>query len=142
MKSKAEYVWFPHMFKSIEATANNCLTCRQTGKNLACIPNVTKPAPRPPGVQSLDELEVDFLGPLFQNPTTQHYILIAVDRYSRYPFAMCCAAPTADNVVKFLSDHKFSPIPNPCAQIKAPRSLHIQLNFGVHRIANSVMIPR
>ncbi len=76
MKSKAEYVWFPHMFKSIEAMAQNCQTCRQTGKNLACVPNVKQSAPRPIVTQSLDELELDFLGPLFQNPVSQHYVLL------------------------------------------------------------------
>ncbi len=60
MKSKADYVWFPHTFKSLEATAKNCQTCRQTVKNLACVPNVKQLAPRPTVTPSLDELEFDF----------------------------------------------------------------------------------
>ncbi len=104
MKSKAEYVWFPHMFKSIESTARHCTACQNTGKNLPCTPNVTKSAPRAPVHHCFDELELDFLGPLRQNSPLQQYVLVAVDRESRFPFAVCSAAPTADIVVKFLDE--------------------------------------
>ncbi len=49
---------------------------------------------------------MDFMGPLGANSENQRYALVAIDRYSRFPFAMCCNGPTADNVRRFLVELK------------------------------------
>ncbi len=102
MWGRTEYVWFPHIYKSIQTEARSCVECNQTGKNLACFNNVKASAERSKVEMGFDEVEMDFMVPLGENSETQRYALIAIDRYSRFPFAMCCNGPTADNVKIFL----------------------------------------
>ncbi len=104
MKSRCEHVWFPNMYKTIQATAKQCFQCTSIGKNLACPSHLTGPSPRAPATRVLDELELDFLGPIYANPPSSQYVLVAVDRFSRFPFAMCCSSPSAETVLKFLSE--------------------------------------
>ena len=80
MWEKANYVWFKHMYKSIQAQARTCLECTQTGKNLACFTNVKQSVERPKIAKSFDELELDFMGPTNENPELQKNLLITVDR--------------------------------------------------------------
>ncbi len=92
-----------NMYKTIQATAKQCFQCTSTGKNLACPSYLTNSSPRAPATRVLDELEMDFLGPIYANPPSSQYVLVTVDRFSRFPFAMCCSSPSAESVLKFLS---------------------------------------
>ena len=69
------------MYKSIQAQPRTCVECTQTGKNLACFTNVKQSVERPIITKSFDELELDFKGPLNENPDSQRYLIMAVDRY-------------------------------------------------------------
>ena len=111
MWEKANYVWFPPIYKSIQAQARTYVECTQPGKNLACFTNVKQSVERPKITKSFDELELDFMGLLNENPQSQRYLIIAVDRYSRLPFAQCCNAPTTDNTKRLLELEKVFGLP-------------------------------
>ena len=104
MLSRCDHVWFPHLYKTIQATAQHCFQCTSVGKNLACSQRLTSPAPRSFALAPLDEIEFDFIGPLHENPVSQHYVLVALDRFTRFPFAMCRSCPSADSFLKRLTE--------------------------------------
>ena len=58
--------------------------CQNTGKNLACVPNVKSSAPRNLVTHCFDELELEFLGASFQNPPDPQRVLLVIDRHSRF----------------------------------------------------------
>ncbi len=106
MWGRTEYVWFPHIYKSIQTQARSCVECTQTGKNLACFTIVKASAERSKVEGGFDEIEMDFTGPMGTNTENQRYASIAIDRYSRFPFAMSCNGPTAENAKRFLAELK------------------------------------
>ena len=72
-----EKIWFPHIDSRVRDTIEQCITCQAVGK-----PN----PPEPLRMTEMPELpwrtvHVDFYGPL---PTSE-YLLVVVDRYSRFP---------------------------------------------------------
>ena len=144
MLEMAENVWFPHTYKAIQSLAKHCAACQRTGKNLPCTPCVHLSAPRPAVTHCFDELELEFLGPLFFNPPSQQYVLVAVDRHSRFPFAACCAALTAEVVTRFLSElHLLFGLPRALRSDQGTRftSTHLQhwcANNGVQLIYSPV----
>ncbi len=77
-------------------------------------------------------------------PTPRHSVLVAIDRPSRFPFAACCAAPTAELVTRFLSElHLLIGLPSALRsdQGMAFTSTHLQqwcANNGVNHIYSSV----
>ncbi len=54
---------------------------------------------------AFDELDLDFWGPIAENLPSQRYVLVAIDRYSRYPLCMCTSAPTVASVLEFLTQY-------------------------------------
>ncbi len=106
MWGRTDYVWFPHIYKSIQTQARSCVECTQTGKNLACFTNVKVSAERSKVEAGFDEIEMDYMGPIGTNTESQRYALIVIDRYSRFPFAMCCNGPTAEHAKRFLVELK------------------------------------
>ncbi len=84
MKSRCEHVSFPNMYKTIQATAKQCFQCTSFGKNLAYPSHLTSSSPRAPAARVLDEPEIDFQGPIYANPPSSQYVLVAVDRFSRF----------------------------------------------------------
>ncbi len=108
MLSMAEFVWFPHMVREIQCKARQCPGNTDSGKNL----NIVRPhashastGPQEPVNAPNDELELDFWGPMASNPSSHMYVLVAVDRFSRFPFAMCTPGPTATAVTRFLREY-------------------------------------
>ena len=100
----AELIWFPHMVSSTHTMARACSSCTATGKNLTCVSSKAATLPREPVTAPGDELGTDVRGPITSNPTSQMYVLVAVDRFSRFPFATCTSSPTSDTVLHFLTE--------------------------------------
>ena len=80
VKTKAllrEKVWFPGIDKLVKETIDRCIPCQATGQ-----PNPPEPlqmTPMPDG--PWQKVHADFYGPL----PTGEYLLVVIDRYSRYP---------------------------------------------------------
>ena len=104
MISMAEFIWFPHMVRSIHSMTRACSSCTATGRNLTFVSAKAHTVPREPVTAPGDELDLDFWGPITSNPSSHMYVLVAVDRYSRFPFALCTSSPTADTELRFLTE--------------------------------------
>ncbi len=68
MKSKCNFLWFPHLYKTIQSKARQCLECSQIGKNLSFVQARADSAPRPQPRAAFDELDLDFRGPIAETP--------------------------------------------------------------------------
>ncbi|XP_065067305.1 uncharacterized protein K02A2.6-like [Rhopilema esculentum] len=79
-KTKAllrEKVWFPAIDEMVKKTIDSCIACQAVGQ--AAPPEPIQPSDMPSG--PWEKLHIDFCGPLPSND----YLLVVVDRYSRYP---------------------------------------------------------
>ena len=94
-----------HIVREIECKARNCPACISTGKNLTVVRSHADTGRREPALAPNDEIELEFWGPLAANASSQMYILVAIDRYSCFPFAMCTSGPTASAVLRFLCEY-------------------------------------
>ncbi len=101
MKARAEYLWFPQINRRIQATARNCKACTKTGKNVKSLIPKNHLGIRPKPIEPNEELEIDFAGPL----EDQKYMLLAVDRYSRYPLIKISNSNSTEVVIAFLEEY-------------------------------------
>ena len=74
------------------------------GKNIKPQLPMTEINYLPPVEKPNQEIELDFIGPIrFEH--RRFYILIYIDRYSRWPAACICEAPTGKTAKNFLEQH-------------------------------------
>ena len=86
-----EKIWFPQIDSRVKDTIEQCITCQAVGK------------PQPPEPLRMTEMpklpwttvHVDFYGPL---PTSE-YLLVVVDRYSRFPEVEIVHSTRASTVI-------------------------------------------
>ena len=102
MDKSAEAFWWPGIHREIRDKAENCPSCRTAGKNLKTqIPQseinrleiITEPG---------QEIHVDFAGPIRSKSRGNVYILVAIDRFSKWPTAQICKNTDSQTVIKFL----------------------------------------
>ena len=101
MLQLADLVWFPRIHRKVTAKAQLCGDCIKKGKNpkpvapkgcLGILPKLSEPN---------EEIQIDFAGPIpFREHKHNYYILVSVDRLTRYPHAEVfkdCGTQTALN---------------------------------------------
>ena len=102
MDKSAEAFWWPGIHREIRDKAENCPSCRTAGKNLKTqIPQseinrleiLTEPG---------QEIQVDFAGPIRSKSRGNVYILVAIDRFSKWPTAQICKNTDSQTIIKFL----------------------------------------
>ena len=79
-KTKAllrEKVWFPGIDDLVQKTLQSCIACQAVGKPAPPEPLHLQDMPKSPW----EKLHIDFSGPL----PSGEYLLVVVDRYSRFP---------------------------------------------------------
>ena len=82
----AQFVWYPQIHRDIVSQAQRCKQCSKTGKNLKSIIPKNKDVALPLLSEPNEEVQIDIAGPLTNN-NRDTYILVTIDRYSRYPHA-------------------------------------------------------
>ena len=88
MFALAKLVWWPHIHSDITLKAQGCQHCIDKGKNLKVLISKINLGLLPPLVEPNQEIQLDFAGPIpFKENTQNNYILVTVDRLSRYPYA-------------------------------------------------------
>ena len=93
-KTKAlirENIWFPNIDAMVKTTLDLCLTCQALGRPGPPAPITPTTMPDGPW----QTVHVDFYGPL---PTGQ-YLLVIVDRYSRFPEVEIVHSTRASTVI-------------------------------------------
>ena len=111
--AEAKIFWWPNINRDIENKAKDCIACLASGKNLKYqLPNIhygklktlTEPG---------QEIQIDFTGKLHNkriNGDVQ--ILIAVDRFSKWPTVKIRKVAETKEVISFLTNNfKFYGIP-------------------------------
>ena len=87
MYDAAKDIWYPFMFRSLATIAGNCQECTLAGKNLKsmCSKNDIGKIPEPK--EPNESVQLDFWGPNNYLKESKKYVLVAVDRFSRWPLA-------------------------------------------------------
>ena len=106
MCNDAVIFWWPNMRADIEKKAKTCSACLNAGKNLKIqLPNTEKSKIEPPKNPG-QELQIDFTGNLnSKHLNSSPFILVAVDKNSRWPVAKICKNTNHDTVITFLREY-------------------------------------
>ena len=92
------------MHRQIIEKAEKCDACIQTGKNLKSLQPYKEWQPLPELTKPNEEIQIDFAGPLYPDQKTNTYILVAIDRYSKFPTAMITKSTSTNKIIKFVSE--------------------------------------
>ena len=106
MTAEAKIFWWSNITRVIENKAKNCTACLASGKNLKYqLPNshygklkiLTEPG---------QEIQIDFTGKLHNKKINGDLqILIAIDRFSKWPTVKTCKTAEAKEVINFLTNN-------------------------------------
>ena len=104
MSLAARHFWWPRMTEAIQKKCETCLPCKMSGKNIK--PNIpsTEINSLPPLANPNEEIQLDFIGPMTEN-NRRFYILLSMDRYSKWPAASFCTSTDGETAVKFLDQY-------------------------------------
>ena len=110
MLALAKLVWWPHIHSEIVAKAQACRSCTDKGKNLKPLISKSQLGSLPPLTEPNPEIQMDFAGPIpFKENTQNNYILVKVDRLSRYPhaetFHNCDTETALDYLERYCKQH-------------------------------------
>ena len=84
------------------ADGTNCKQCTEKGKNLKPILGKNSSFQMEPVVEPNEEVHLDFAGPLPDKLNRNAYILVAIDKWSKFPTAKVVSNTTADSNDTFL----------------------------------------
>ena len=123
----ANLIWFPQIHRTIALRAENCKQCLDQGKNLKPIITKSELGTLPKLSEPNEELQLDFAGRIVdtKNNNNEHYILAALDRFSRYPSPLVHTNCDTQTAIEFLNQYcKFHGIPRSirCDQAQAFKS--------------------
>ena len=106
MCSDAAIFWLPNMREDIEKKSKTCSACLNAGKNIKFqLPTTQKTKIEPPKTPS-EEIQIDFTGNLHSKKLSSHpFILIAVDKNSRWPVAKICKNTNHETVISFSNEY-------------------------------------
>ena len=100
MTAAAKPFWWPQLIRDIQQKCDECIPCKMAGKNIKPQLPMTEINYLPPAEKTNQEIQLDFIGPIkFKH--RRFYILLSIDRYSRWPAACICEAPTGKTAKKF-----------------------------------------
>ena len=110
MLALAKLIWWPHIHSEIVSKAKACRQCIDKGKNLKALIPKTNLGHLPSLIEPNQEIQMDFAGPIpYKNTTQNNYILVTVDRLSRYPnaelFHNCDTETAIDYLERYCKIH-------------------------------------
>ena len=104
MEHLTESVYWPGKSNDLREKAKSCLIGFQSGKNLKTMLPSTEKNSLEPAKYPLQEIQLDFLGPLMDEKGKKKFVLIAVDNYSKWVWAKVKKSVSAKTVVKTLQN--------------------------------------
>ena len=96
--------WWPKLTKDIQTKCKICIPCKMSGKSIRPQLPMTEINYLPPAEKPNQEIQLEFIGPIIFKHR-RIYILISVDRYSRWPAACTCQVPTSNTSKLFLDQY-------------------------------------
>ena len=102
MLDLCQNIWFQHIHRTIVQMAQRGRECTQQGKNLKPIIGQQHSFQMEPIVEPNEEVQLDFAGPLPDQLNKDAYLLVAVDKCSKFPTAKVVSNTTADVALKFM----------------------------------------
>ena len=101
----AQYIWRPRMHRDIVQLCKYCPQCTKFGKNLKANASFNSAKLLPLLFGPNEELQLNYAGPLLDSVGNSIYILVAIDRYSKYPSAMITHSTGGRKIIKFLKTY-------------------------------------
>ena len=110
MLALAKLIWWPHIHSEIVSKAKASGQCIDKGKNLKALTPKTQLGQLTSLIEPNQEIQMDFAGPIpYKNTTQNNYILVTVDRLSRYPnaelFHNCDTETAIDYLERYCKIH-------------------------------------
>ena len=131
MLALARLIWYPHSHSEIVAQAQSCKHCIEKGKNLKTIIARNNLGILSELTEPNEEVQMDFAGPIpFKNNTQNNYILVNVDRLSRFPHAETFNNCDTNTAIDYLESYcKLHGVPRSirCDQAQAFRAKEFEL---------------
>ena len=89
-----ETFWWPGMHQKIQEKSKTCPICRAAGKNIVTQISSTEKKNLEILTGPNQEIQLNFAGPIKSKTRGDVYILVAIDRFSRWPTAKVCKIRT------------------------------------------------
>ena len=103
----ARLIWYSHIHSEIFAQAQSCRHCIDKGKNLKPIIARNNLSKLSELSEPNEEIQMDFAGPIpFINNTQNNYILVTVDRLSRFPHAETFNNCDTNTAIEYLESYR------------------------------------
>ena len=93
MMDDSELIWWPFLNRQIVIVCEKSPECTLFGKNIKTSATYNSAKPLPPLSAPNQELQLDFAGPLIDDKKGKIYILVAIDRFSKFPAVMLTRQP-------------------------------------------------
>ena len=101
MIDAASYIWWPKMNRKIVEKAEKCADCIAIGKNIKSVKPHANWDEIPDPTSPNEEIQMDFAGPYCISKNRNTYILVTVDKFSKFPSAMITSSTSSTKVIKF-----------------------------------------
>ena len=98
----AEYIWWPYINRQIVENCQMCMEGTKLGKNMKSSHTFHTSLSLPSLFAPKEELQLDFADPLQDEKGKRVFILVAVDRYSKFPSVLLTKNNGSKKVVNFL----------------------------------------
>ena len=105
MLGAAQYLWWPQMNKDIVNLAEECRSCTRYGKNVKYLFSKNTSKPLPLLTQPGQEVQLDYAGPIENQKGKKIYLLVAIDRFSKFPSVKVTKSTSGKCTVKFLRSY-------------------------------------
>ena len=104
MSMAARHFWWPRFTEAIPKKCESCLPCKTSGKNIK--PNIpsTEKNQLPPLYKPNEEIQLNFIGPITEK-NHRLYLLLSMDRFSKWPEASLCKTTEDQTAVRFLEQY-------------------------------------
>ena len=105
MMSASEYIWWQFLNRQIVDICEKCRECRLYSKNLKPVKTFHTTQPLPDLTAPNQELQLDFAGPILDEKGVKIFLLVAIDRFSKFPSVLITKTTGAKKVTKFLRSY-------------------------------------
>ena len=105
MMAASEYLWWPFMKRQIIETCEKCRECTLFGKSLKPASTFNTASYLPVLSGPNQELQLDFTGPILDEKGSKIFLLVAIDRFSKFPSVLISKTTGAKKYTKFLESY-------------------------------------